>query len=834
VNPLPLLLALLLAADLSGQPRMVRDINLHPRPVGSSAFGYATVGNVTFFTAWTPEHGNELWKTDGTADGTVLVRDINPGPKDTIGLVRGPAAVVGNRLVFVARDSVHGLECWSSDGTSDGTVLLADAAPGSANSHAAFGPVIGRYLYYSAYHPDTGVELWRTDGTPAGTGVAVDLHPGFLDSSPRLLGAAGPLLLLRATDGQQTGIFTTDGTAAGTRFVAPFEGVSGTALGEEALFTSPDGADRWKLMKTDGTAGGTTIVREGLRGDATRSFRVAGRVAYFVADDGTTGDEVWRTDGTPAGTYALDVAAGPVGSQPFGLMPFAERLLFTTPERLYVTDGTPGGTRVVKDVPGAAAGRVSGSHYYFAWDDCIHGRELWKSDGTAEGTALVADVLPGPQGGTGTRLVAREGGVFFPGYTHDVGEEPWVSDGTRAGTRLLTNAAPDHTLGSDPAALAEAGGRLFFTAMEGERATIWSSDATEAGTLRVPGRMEWAAGMRGVGSGNLYYFSIPGPLGRELWRTDGTAAGTFLLAHLADQGSVLLPLRGGLLFQGLDLRHGTEPWFTDGTVAGTHMVADLIPGPEGSFAYGGGAAVAGGFAYFNNWRTDGTAAGTRQLDSERSSYGFTRLGDAVFFFSSTSYPEERAQLWKSDLATGHTERLFLFDGRAPEKLWSTGGLLFFVLDGRVWRSDGTASGTRSVAGLDAEDGLVCGRDYAAGNGLFFWHSRNALWRSDGTEAGTIRLATFRDHCQPRELYFAAGRLFFAAGELWASDGTVAGTGFLYDVNGTDETSRPGSFLAVGDTLYFAAHDIRTGQELWAMPLRCGEACAPRRRSVRSR
>ena len=75
--------------------------------------------------------GEELWKSDGTDAGTVLVKDINPGPED--GSISNLTAFDGE-LLFEADDGSSGDELWKSDGTETGTVLVKDICPGSCSS----------------------------------------------------------------------------------------------------------------------------------------------------------------------------------------------------------------------------------------------------------------------------------------------------------------------------------------------------------------------------------------------------------------------------------------------------------------------------------------------------------------------------------------------------------------------------------------------------------------------------------------------------------------------------------------------------------------------------
>lgn len=853
---------------VAAQVHLVKDINLQQTPESSTPGGLASVGNVTYFFATDAKTGNELWKTDGTAAGTMLVKDILPGPFSGVPANRFGAPVIGSHMVFVASDGEHGQELWTSDGTADGTVMLADIAPGAASSNPGFGAVIGSTGYFTATTPASGTEVWRTDGTPAGTRMVKDLNAGAASSSPRLLGAMASLLVFRAFDGLATGLFTTDGTAEGTKLVDHFGATAGAALGQEFLFSVATGTNSWNLMKTDGTALGTPVIRTAFSGTPASTFAVLNGVAYFVADDGISGSEIWRSDGTAGGTYLLaDLAPGSAGLTISGMAGMGGRLLFMTSGadgQLWISDGTASGTRVVKNLPFATPGTVSGANYYFGWNDGTHGFELWKSDGSPAGTSLVADIAPGTGGSIATAFfVRRPEGIFFGANNATAGLEPWVSDGTATGTRMVKNIADETALGSSPSGLASIGRTLFFSAWDGVSSSLWTSDGTPAGTLPVSPSAAGAAQPTGVGivSGSIYYF-VAGQLpALELWRTDGTTAGTFRLFRQSESRffAALTPYRGGLFFQGSDDAHGAEPWFTDGTTAGTRLIADLLPGPGGSFGYTDGAVVAGDLVYFpaagtgpggpQAWRTDGTTAGTRMLvtpdwrDSQ-SPRAFTQIGEWVFF---TAYLHDSAfNLWRTNIATGENVLVRRFDGpRAPAAMWNAGGRLLFMLPGELWRSDGTESGTTKV-----RDGIPVPfcfdpQNFAVGGGILFWYAVNngpELWRSDGTATGTFRLGAFHgpsasslQTCLPHYIHYHSGRLYFIGNddihgaEPWVSDGTTGGTHLLYDLNPGPDSSDPGQFITIGGTLYFTATEPGSGGELWAA---CVDECPVRQRAVR--
>jgi ELWxxDGT repeat protein len=122
------------------------------------------LGDSLFFRAGDPDHGTELWRTDGTPEGTVLVTDLvaGPGSSDPQGLT-----AAGGRLYFSAWDELHGRELWTSDGTAAGTRLVDDIAPGAFSSAPMLlTPVAGR-LFFTADDGLVGREPWSLP-LPAG------------------------------------------------------------------------------------------------------------------------------------------------------------------------------------------------------------------------------------------------------------------------------------------------------------------------------------------------------------------------------------------------------------------------------------------------------------------------------------------------------------------------------------------------------------------------------------------------------------------------------------------------------------------------------------------
>jgi ELWxxDGT repeat protein len=104
-------------------PEMLREFGAVAK--SSNPQSFLDVNGVTYFVAETPEYGIELWRTDGTQAGTMMVKDIYPDGESS-----HPSWLtnVNGTLFFTADDGVHGEELWKSDGTAEGTVAICSGA----------------------------------------------------------------------------------------------------------------------------------------------------------------------------------------------------------------------------------------------------------------------------------------------------------------------------------------------------------------------------------------------------------------------------------------------------------------------------------------------------------------------------------------------------------------------------------------------------------------------------------------------------------------------------------------------------------------------------------
>ena len=217
--------------------------------------------------------------------------------------------------------------------------------------------------------------------------------------------------------------------------------------------------------------------------------------------------------------------------------------------------------------------------------------------GPADDASLVADINRGPAGSKTDVLVARAltragGTVFFTADDGTRGTELWATDGTPTGTRLVEDVLPGNA-SSAPEGLAAVGDTLYFSADDGTHGReLWRSDGTAAGTEMLVDLRSGASGADGSSSpvgitavGSRFFFSArgDGPADRELWRSDGTAAGTVLVKDISpvpggSSPSDLLDASGTLFFIADDGSTGRELWKSDGTETGTVLVKDIAAG----------------------------------------------------------------------------------------------------------------------------------------------------------------------------------------------------------------------------------------------------------------
>jgi len=470
------LLFLLLAQTMSlaTEPRRIKSLGaidfnvalLHARLISYRS-------NIYFF-AQTDTLGFGLWRTDGGSNAPVLVKDLGnsklalPGPVE-----------FSNRLFFVLSSRRVGtwglsdyLDLWASDGTTTGTVLVRELSLhvnlfGFGNA----APIVsGDYLYFTGQHPDPPggyTILWRSDGTSAGTRPLLNTAKTFpvlrsLTAYPGGIMFTAPSKTFNAGDV----LWKSDGTVAGTVEVLdpapqssgnPFQ-LNMVAVNDRIFFRTPADPLLPSLWRTDGTVAGTTNWA-GFLYDPIDLLVVGDQLLFFM-DNG----RLWSMGETPDSLTRLheDLIAKSISSS----LVHDGRLWLgvIAPDnraQIWVTDGTASGTQPIATLNTSAEGFFALSDtLFFYGGDAEAGREIWRMDLTTSQVARITDIRAGPQSSIGafwqgfaaleSRLcfVATEDGLTYGLWVLDTETTPPVTlrllppERTVSGFRLQVQGPP--------------------------------------------------------------------------------------------------------------------------------------------------------------------------------------------------------------------------------------------------------------------------------------------------------------------------------------------------------------------------------------------------------
>ena len=426
---------------------------------------------------------------------------------------------------------------------------------------------------------------------------------------------------------------------------------------------------------TTGTGGAGASTMSSL--ELSRNFCVFKNALYFFASDGTK-ISLWKSDGTQRGTaifttfdYANTVAAGEFGG-------------------LVATD----------------------NYLYFFANTTLAGTELWRSDGTEKGTVLLKDFNKGAGSGiisSGFQAVEGIGDIlYFTARSSGTGtgsgasssNELWRSDGTELGTTVLRPKIGTNNATAIGALMAFKD-KIYFTANSSATGSeLWVTDGTDKNTALFK---EFGTGSTSgptfLGQYNLgtiatdkYLYMVDA---RKLYRSDGTAAGTVLVNEISSTNDIFAA--------------STPP----GLPNNFSRVGEIIYFMASNRASFGGTSTA---PVGTLWRSDGTDAGTEALTSNaverperlfQLKNSFLILGS--LYGNQTNQPPQRA-LWASSVVEPIPSALSRAVGRSIDVGSDNTALNFnnnalFIAQGPrqdfyVWRTDGTAAATDTLASLN--------------------------------------------------------------------------------------------------------------------------------------
>jgi ELWxxDGT repeat protein len=589
------------------------------------------------------------------------------------------------------------------------------------------------------------------------------------------------------------------------------------AVGTRGYFAARTFNGAPRLYRTDGTPGSTIpVVTSETLNSPTEGVTIAGRVVFRgVREPSAFTSDLWSTDGTDAGTARItqlghsERAFTWIKVDPLSRGFFTYGNFATYQRTLFVTDGTSAGTRaVLADHVIGESVILDGNLYFFASTEAGSDYALWVSDGTVSGTR---------------ELVA-------------------LSDTALTGVQSLmhVNAGTALLAGED------AQGRGLFSMNLGTGATTRLAN------------MQSGVSDRGVRLAGLQFYIQD----QDLWRTDGTVAGTFRLADGNPFRGVEGPLTvigDQVLFVNNSETEGSELWTSDGTLTGTQMLHEIVPGIGG---YARLLASTNTHAFYlaemepgpdpvRLWVTDGTTAGSRiiplnggtdyELPLHTVQQGMV-AGNRVYF--AITHLDPAAGFYLRLFSTDLTGSILIDAGPAGPGVPLGNSYLFASHSDpsgvEPWISDGTMAGTIRLAdiALSGQTNSSAPEDFTLlGDAALFeaddGDSGRELWRTDGTADGTWRI---KDIVPGRESSSLSGMrtvgefTYFVArstagvsdgpGRLWRTDGTEAGTFPLGDTRaiaggGSGGGCATWSTFFNGRAWFFGVSEIPQGTELWS-------------------
>jgi ELWxxDGT repeat protein len=370
----------------------------------ASSPGHLTVMNGALYFLAYDQTASHLMKIASPGAAPQVLADLTPIPPAsqyyTPPCAQDRTAVMNGSVYFVAQQNgTSGYELWKTDGSAGGTVALTSLSAANPFSVPCYVTTVGNRVYFTTTTVSTGNELWVTDGTPSGTVQVADLVPGAGSSSPYL--APTPLVLNGLYYfAAANNLWQTDGTSAGTVMALSYATLTGDAnasgspmalLNGKLLLQvfAPSISMSPQLWVSDGTVAGSTP----LSTPAVNYYigvTVIGSKAYFAAQDSANGSEPWVTDGTPAGTFMLKDTDPAQNSSPSWYTNFNGVTVFEVDGasqryELWQTDGTSAGTKFIATIGAPPSSTVAavrpqlviGQNLYFSAASTATGVELF-------------------------------------------------------------------------------------------------------------------------------------------------------------------------------------------------------------------------------------------------------------------------------------------------------------------------------------------------------------------------------------------------------------------------------------------------------------------------
>lgn len=855
------------------------------RTMGSTPSSLVSDGSVAYVAITTAEYGKELWKTDGTANGTKIVKDILPGPKEYLPIFQQiitNITLVNSTPFFLTTTPEYGLELWRSDGTAAGTKLVKDITPGTSSSTISNMVSCNNLLFFLVQNSSGKMELWRSDGTDSGTFFLFTMTSNTIQ-----LVSNGNQVYFTLYDAIGVQFWKSDGTVSGTTLIKSFADYSHTNLVRSGnyiyFFLKERAAPKVSLIKSDGTAAGTQSIYsfEESYSQQIANVKVFNGTIYFTAYTAAAGIEAWKSDGTTVGTKMIvDLRPGTQNGYINSIFASGSNVYFcanheTLNDKFTLWVSNTSGTIKLIDFSVSVFSEgflelfeFNGQVYFSGSGSDLSNGGLWRTNGTVAGTVQFKyDGIEGGPGG-GQSFVKVGSKFIFISSSLALGQELWVSDGTASNTTPIKDFNTNYNSENITWTLGYKN-KIFFNSYSPQFArNIYSTDGilgnnvllkdTKPGIEVLDAFDLWIQPLAPAILGNKFIFAAADDLsGKKLWASDGIGSNTAKLKDLyVEEPLEIKTVQTTAFFIANSSGEGKELWKTDGTDLGTQLVKDINPGTAN-------CDCANLFSFNNQlffnandgvnglqlWISDGTPAGTilfKKINASGAANIKNMIAAGTKFYFSADDGIHGEELWVSDGTVAGTKLVKDINAgsasSAPAYFTMYNGILYFssaesATGAELWRSDGTESGTYMVK--DIYSGTYgSSPSYITATDNFIIFSANhpdygvEVWKSNGTASGTKLV---KDIIQgvagsdPKKYFFVNGNVYFSASdsvvvlqgvlyinynsEIWVTNGTGINTFKIQEIGRVGYSGDPSNFVALNNKLYFTATDGLT-QSLW--------------------
>ena len=767
-------------------------------------------------------NNNNLYVSDGTEESLKVL--VTENERFTFPIIQSS---IRNILIFKKNSQL-----WRTDGTTEGTYKIIDPFSGPFGEYII---TLDNLLYLKS---SEGLEtkLWVTDGTLAGTKTFVGPNIGnenYFDIS-RPYPTENGLLFISIDHNGNRKLWITQNDGNSTKLlknIIPSDSrfgfdldlnTAGAYFREGILFFTSDN----EIWRSDGSAVGTYPILTSSNSDfrleeilqSTFSNK-AGQVFFITR---------YRNEQYTLWSY-IDQENPPIkivsSSNNLSLHFAGANLYYYLNNQLWVTNGTIQGTVTLGEYQEFSFSNALDNFLLFTTTVETFGRELFVSDGTVVGTKMLKDIYPGQEGAKLSHFFLFQNKIHF--YAEDIvnGQSLYSTDGTQEKTQLAIDLYPQ-TNSTEIDFFTAIGGQLYFVIDN----TLWSSDGTIEGTINLNQPVDNLTTYQEHKSKMLFL-----NIRNELIATEGTLASTQIITSSSSNYvpfffSKVVNYKDKLWFFFNDNKNGIELWQTDGTVLGTKMAFESEPGEKSLFSFIGTDLSSNGKYLFIKiarsrpnhqlWISDGTKEGTNLFIDLHglSASNLINYKDKIIF-------TDNQGIWITD---GTKNDTVLLENKPAGEISFVEHLnfkedLIFSNNNELWRTNGTPEGTQ----LLFSESFGPRNLRILGDNLIFDAFDNTIGKqktyiTDATIEGVKLLEEVNPNFTSTPYNFAKFNdyTFFSMGSLWSSDSTPEG---IFKPKFTTPEPNSANWLSLYQgKLYFVGDHSIYGREIFYIDL--GQSC----------